>query len=78
MATRQKSPTSLRVEYDRAPLASRIPPPVAAAGLGLSPLTLERWRSVGRGPKFSKLSSRVVYRKADVERWAAEVEGLIA
>lgn len=28
---------------------------------GISPKTLQRWRSEGRGPKFLKLSKRVSY-----------------
>ncbi len=28
---------------------------------GISPKTLQRWRSEGRGPKFMKLSKRVLY-----------------
>ena len=27
----------------------------------LSPKTLQRWRSEGRGPRFMKMSKRVVY-----------------
>jgi hypothetical protein len=33
----------------------------------LSPRTLERWRSAGRGPAFLKLGGRIVYRLDDVE-----------
>ena len=28
---------------------------------GVSPKTLQRWRSEGRGPRYLKLSKRVVY-----------------
>ena len=28
---------------------------------GLSPKTLQRWRSEGRGPRYLKLSKRVTY-----------------
>ena len=28
---------------------------------GLSPMTLQRWRSEGRGPRYLKLSKRVSY-----------------
>lgn len=33
----------------------------AAAYLGLKPNTLEIWRCKNRGPKYSKLGSRVIY-----------------
>lgn len=33
----------------------------AAAYLRLQPCTLEAWRTKGRGPKYQKLGSRVVY-----------------
>ena len=32
-----------------------------AARWNLSPKTLQRWRSEGRGPRFMKMSKRVVY-----------------
>jgi hypothetical protein len=34
--------------------------------------TLAYWRSVGKGPQFGHIEGRVVYRKADVERWIEE------
>lgn len=34
---------------------------------GISHRTLERWRSIGFGPAFLKIGSRVAYRLADVE-----------
>ena len=42
----------------------------AAAHLGLSPRTLDRYRVSGEGPEFYKLGSRVRYRLADLEAWA--------
>jgi predicted DNA-binding transcriptional regulator AlpA len=42
----------------------------AVAFLGLSPRTLERFRSEGRGPTFLKLGRRVLYTRADLVRWA--------
>ena len=33
---------------------------------GLSPKTLQRWRSEGRGPRYLKLSKRVVYPLAEI------------
>ena len=43
----------------------------AAAHLGLSPRTLDRYRVSGEGPEFYKLGTRVRYRLADLEAWAA-------
>ena len=44
----------------------------AAAFLGLSPRTLDRYRVIGAGPKFHKFGNRVRYLRFDVEAWAAE------
>ena len=43
-----------------------------AARWHLSPRTLERWRFSGEGPRFVKLSGRVVYRLEDVEAYEAD------
>lgn len=43
----------------------------AAELLRLSERTLERWRVVGGGPVFCKLGKRVLYRRADLEKWIA-------
>src|SRR4051794_6742489 len=37
----------------------------------LSPRTLERWRSLGRGPRYLKIVGRVVYRLDDIEAFEA-------
>jgi len=44
----------------------------AAAFLGLSPRTLDRYRVTGEGPAFHKFGTRVRYARADLEKWAAE------
>ena len=41
----------------------------AARYLGLSKPTLERFRTLGGGPKYAKLGSSVRYRKADLDAW---------
>ncbi|MFX0546121.1 helix-turn-helix transcriptional regulator [Roseovarius sp. S1116L3] len=42
----------------------------AAILLRLSPQTLEKWRTQGRGPKFVKLESKAVrYRYGDLISW---------
>ncbi|WP_114393545.1 helix-turn-helix transcriptional regulator [Oleisolibacter albus] len=38
----------------------------------ISPRTLERWRWLGRGPKYLKIGGRVVYRLEDIEAFEAE------
>lgn len=43
----------------------------AAAFLGLSPRTLDRYRVTGQGPVFHKFGTRVRYARADLETWAA-------
>jgi hypothetical protein len=37
----------------------------------ISPRTLEQWRWQGRGPRFLKISRRVVYRLTDIEDFEA-------
>ena len=43
----------------------------AAAYLGVKPGTLEVWRSIGRGPRYMKLGTRVLYEIADLDTYAA-------
>ena len=43
----------------------------AAAFLGLSHRTLDRYRVTGKGPEFNKFGSRVRYWRPAVEAWAA-------
>ncbi len=45
--------------------------PEAARFLGLSGRTLEKHRTYGTGPRYSKLGGRVVYRPEDLQAWAA-------
>ncbi len=52
----------------------QIPPrhlrtPEAARFLGLSGRTLEKHRTYGTGPRYSKLGGRVVYRLDDLQAW---------
>ena len=44
----------------------------AAAYLGLSPRTLDRYRVSGEGPDFYRFGGRILYRQTDLEQWAAE------
>lgn len=44
----------------------------AAAELGLSPRTLDRYRETGRGPAYHRFGQRIVYRRRDLEAWAAK------
>ena len=44
----------------------------AAAFLGLSPRTLDRYRVSGDGPAFHRFGNRVLYHRADLTAWAAE------
>ena len=43
----------------------------AAAFLGLSPRTLDRYRVSGDGPEFFRFGNRIRYLKSDVAAWAA-------
>ena len=42
----------------------------AAALLGLSERTLERYRVTGEGPEYMKFGRRVRYEQADLDGWA--------
>jgi len=39
---------------------------------GLSPKTLQRWRSEGRGPRYLKLSKRVTYLVEEIQAFEME------
>ena len=78
MPATRKSIQQLRLEYAAAPDGARLPPAVVAVGLGLSPATLERWRSDGRGPRYSKLAGRITYLKRDAESWANKNDEVLA
>ncbi|MBV9538458.1 MAG: helix-turn-helix domain-containing protein [Acidisphaera sp.] len=43
--------------------------PEAARFVGLSIRTLEKHRTYGTGPRYSKLGGRVVYRFEDLQAW---------
>ena len=43
----------------------------AAAFLGLSPRTLDRYRVTGEGPAFHKFGARILYARDDLQSWAA-------
>jgi predicted DNA-binding transcriptional regulator AlpA len=54
---------------------STLPPrflrtPEAARFLGLSGRTLEKHRTYGTGPTYSKIGGRVIYAVADLQAWA--------
>jgi len=43
----------------------------AADYLGISPITLAKWRVFGLSPVFYKLNRRVIYRRSDLDAWLA-------
>lgn len=47
-----------------------LPTPEAAQYLGLSPRTLEKYRTSGVGPAYRKLGGAVRYTLADLDAWA--------
>jgi predicted DNA-binding transcriptional regulator AlpA len=47
-------------------------PPKAAEFLGVSNSSLERWRSNGSGPIFTKIGRRCAYRLSDLEAWLSQ------
>ncbi len=40
--------------------------------LGLPPRTLERWRYIGKGPRWASMGRHVRYSWSDIEAWVAE------
>ena len=55
------NPAGLPPRYLRTPEAARF--------VGLSIRTLEKHRTYGTGPRYSKLGGRVVYRIEDLQAW---------
>ncbi|MDR6511480.1 putative DNA-binding transcriptional regulator AlpA [Novosphingobium capsulatum] len=43
----------------------------AAQHVGLSPVTMERFRLTGEGPQYAKLGKSVRYRTCDLDAWVA-------
>ena len=39
---------------------------------GITPKTLQNWRSQGKGPAFIKVGGHVLYRMEDLERYETE------
>jgi len=50
-------------------------PAEAAQLLEVSVHTLSYWRQSGRGPKTTKVGSRVLYQRRDIEHWLAALDG---
>ena len=46
-------------------------PAETAEHIGVSPKTLESWRSRGAGPPFVRVGSRVRYRPTDLDMWGS-------
>jgi len=66
-----QSAPSPRADLDRDHPGVYLTQKELAAYLHLSERTLERHRVCGTGPRFLKLGRRVVYRRQDIEAWAA-------
>lgn len=49
----------------------RLNTPDAAEYLGVKRGTMEVWRSLGKGPRYIKLGTRVVYEISDLDSFAA-------
>jgi len=52
------------------PEPTYLTPEQAGGIVNLSPKTLEKMRSNGRGPRFRKLGRSVRYTRADLDAWA--------
>lgn len=40
--------------------------------IGLSDGTLANWRTLGKGPKFTKIGGRIYYYKSEIDCWLQE------
>jgi len=49
-----------------------------ATELGLTPLTLVRWRALGKGPPVTWIGRRLFYRKEAVQKWLLAQEQRVA
>lgn len=45
----------------------KLRPADAAAYLGMSPITLRNWRSIGDGPVYFRIGNRVFYAQPDLD-----------
>jgi hypothetical protein len=54
-------------------VATKLRPSGVSAEYGIAEQTLANWRSIGRGPAFSRLSARmIVYDRNDVENFFSD------
>lgn len=59
------------MHYDLLPPPRLLCTKEAARFVSLSPRTMEKHRSYGTGPAYSKLGGRIVYSLADLQTWVA-------
>jgi hypothetical protein len=45
-----------------------------AAGLGIAPITLARWRGLKKGPPYTRVSRRILYHRQGTKAWVAAQE----
>jgi phage terminase Nu1 subunit (DNA packaging protein) len=50
----------------------------AAAGLGVSPATLDRWNRIRIGPVRTKIGNQVYYRVAELKAWMRAQQEAVA
>jgi hypothetical protein len=55
-------------------LAEYFDPPECAAELGVSVLTLSRWRMQKKGPPVTYMGRTILYKKSSVKAWLAAQE----
>lgn len=69
----RKTPRTPRTPRTREYSTNELLKPVAASRvLRVAPKTLAQWRVSGRGPVFSKVGRMVVYRYADLIKYASQ------
>jgi hypothetical protein len=49
-------------------------PTKLAARWHITPHTLGQWRWTGRGPRFSKMGKRILYKLENIEKFEAQME----
>lgn len=66
---------AIRKELFRNDLPKLFDTKATAEILGISPGTLQNWRTVGSGPRFTNIGGAVRYQLSEINRWLEERTG---
>ena len=68
------APVETRPESETPILADYFDTEALAGELGVTPLTVVRWRLAKKGPPITYLGRRILYKKSSVKAWLAAQE----